>query len=109
MAKTRLDRLLPHYDPRLIIDDDLDDPDDPEEGTEASKERIFWNPKRLNNLTDGFRIFTNRKLLVFNENAAPPARRPRQNLSQAISFAGATTRGGEENAAAGAGYWIDEV
>ncbi|KAJ7923120.1 ribonuclease H-like protein [Mycena leptocephala] len=89
MAKTRLDRLLPHYDPRLIIDDDADDPDDPEEGTEASEERIFRNPKRLNNLTDGFRIFTNCKL-------------------PAISFAGATTRGGEENAAAGAGYWIDE-
>ncbi|KAJ7851353.1 hypothetical protein B0H13DRAFT_2360191 [Mycena leptocephala] len=89
MVKTRLDRLLPKYDPRLIIGDDADNPENPEEGTESSEERVFRNPKRLNNLTDGFRVFTNHPF-------------------HAISFTGATTRGGEENAAAGAGYWIDE-
>ncbi|KAJ7840629.1 hypothetical protein B0H13DRAFT_1910644 [Mycena leptocephala] len=100
MAKTRLDRLLPHYDPRLIIDDDADDPDDPEEGTEASEERIFRNPKRFNNLTDGFRIFTNQCCTTSKKTT------PKSLPGNILCGSYDTWR--EENAVAGAGYWIDE-
>ncbi|KAJ7803546.1 hypothetical protein B0H13DRAFT_1671666 [Mycena leptocephala] len=105
-ACTKLDKILPHWDPRLIVEDESSDSE--EELDEDSDEiKIFRKPIRLDNLTDGFRIFTNQKIPAEEGDEAPPARN--MNIcSSTISYAGATTRKDGEIVSAGAGLWVTE-
>jgi hypothetical protein len=61
-------------------------------------------------LTNGFRIFTNHRVPTTDEDIEPPVRQPPpRELPLTISFARATTKGGEEDASAGAGVWLEDA
>ncbi|KAJ7172886.1 hypothetical protein C8R43DRAFT_816731, partial [Mycena crocata] len=101
MAQTKLDSLQRKWDPRVpdLAIPDRDDPN-PEE------EVIFTGPPKIENLTDGFRIFTKeRKHLVIGPPPPPKIRQEGGQTEKVISLASAIRRGGQAEALAGAGIW----
>ncbi|KAJ6539700.1 hypothetical protein B0H19DRAFT_370253 [Mycena capillaripes] len=105
-ARTRLDRILAHYDPRRATNDQ-GAPQNIEEHDEEDT-KIFRRPDRVRSLTDGFRVFTNNKKFAPVEQNQPPARHPMQASPLTVCYAGATSRTNSVDAQAGAGIWVEE-
>ncbi|KAJ6540431.1 hypothetical protein B0H19DRAFT_841085, partial [Mycena capillaripes] len=105
-ARTRLDRILAHYDPRRATNDQ-GAPQNIEEHDEEDT-KIFRRPDGVRSLTDGFRVFTNNKKFAPVEQNQPPARHPMQASPLTVCYAGATSRTNSVDAQAGAGIWVEE-
>ncbi|KAK7016939.1 hypothetical protein R3P38DRAFT_2417242, partial [Favolaschia claudopus] len=102
-ARTKLDKLLPRWDPRKATC--TEDSDSDSESEEEDENKItFPRPLPTTKVSDGFRIFTNTPTMSANANPAP--RRRGLEARVHASFAGSVTRKNSEIKSVGAGVWL---
>ncbi|KAJ7149859.1 hypothetical protein C8R43DRAFT_887664 [Mycena crocata] len=103
-VRTRLDELLPKWDPRTVEQVQLQP-----ENEDTEESITFAPPESIRTLTDGFRVFTKTKAHLEVEAAAPaPILNPSDEDTVVVSTGGNTLKAGSAEAQAGIAVWYGQ-